>query len=295
MIDAVPKTLVCLLLAAATGILPARTAMSEPAAVVLQFVESFDLHHGQHNLNEPSALAHDALTGTLWTVSDDGPFLFEIEPSAKIIRKLDLPKEVRDPEAVAMDMRANRILVLSERDGNIISVDLDSPETAAFFPVMSMKGASWLRQIIDHADGAFSPEGMTIDPATGTVFVANEKSPRLLLSITPDLSEILSVETLDADKGFAVPGVKDTHLDISGLAMDVDKRAMWFVSDTGKSLFYRPLGGKRALRYALRWRDDGKERQVRNAEGIAFDPGSRILFVASDDGRSSRLFVYRVR
>lgn len=295
MIDMGAKTLASFFLVAALGALHAHPAASEPAPPVLQFVGSFDLHHGHHDLNEPSALTHDTRSGTLWTVSDDGPFLFEISRSAKIIRKIELSKALRDPEAVALDKEANRILVLSERDGTILVVDPDIPDNAAFFPIMSMKGASRLRQIIDVADGTFSPEGMAIDPATGTVFVANEKPPRLLLSIAPDLSEILSVETLDAEKGFAVPGVKDSRLDISGLAVDTDNRAIWFVSDTGKSLFFRSSGNKRAVRYALRWLDADKERQVRNAEGIAFDAASHRVFVASDDGRSSRLFVYQLR
>lgn len=295
MIDAGNRALTLATLALSLAAAISGPALPDEVAPVLHFVDSFDLHHGHHGLNEPSALAYDAEADTLWTVSDDGPFLFEITRSAEILRKIPLSNKVQDPEAVAIDASTQRILVLSEKDAAIHAVDLNNPEGLAMFPIMEMSRAAQLRQMLDVAGGTLSPEGMTIDPATGVVFVTNEKPPRLLLSISNDLHTILSVETLDAADGFKNLSIKDMLLDISGLARDTDRRAIWFLSDTGKSLFFRRDGETRAVRYALRWLNKGKERQVRNAEGVSIDAASGTLFIASDDGKSSRLFLYKIK
>ena len=95
------------------GLLTAEPGLPLPT---LRFEASFDLHHGDDGLTEPSALSFDPRTGTLWTVSDDTDAVFQIDQQGRILSILKVTKGLRDPEAVAYDPARNRILVLSEKD-----------------------------------------------------------------------------------------------------------------------------------------------------------------------------------
>jgi uncharacterized protein YjiK len=280
-----------LLLALLPVLLTAEPGLSLPT---LRFEASFDLHHRNDGLTEPSALSFDPGTGTLWTVSDDTDAVFRIDQQGRILSILKVPTGLRDPEAVAHDPAQNRILVLSEKDAAIIAIDLDDPHKQTAYPILEMAGRNALRALLDDYDAPLSPEGMAIDTETGRVLVVNESLPRVLLQISADLDRIETIDLLSADAGYAVPGLDDDRLDAAGLAVDPGRDALWIVSDTGKSLFFYDRTRKQARRFTLLWRDGGKTRPVSNAEGIALDRDGRKLFVASDDGHDSRLFVYRV-
>ncbi|MCC1494523.1 SdiA-regulated domain-containing protein [Cognatishimia sp. F0-27] len=254
---------------------------------------SVSVFDGKARLEEPSGLALDPESGTFWTVSDDTERLFRIDADGRIVARSDKLRHLQDAEAVAV-AGPGRVLVLSERRGSVFEVDPDSAERPVEHPLLEMRGAALLRDALGGQPERLSPEGLAIDPATGRVFVANERGPRLLLTLTATLDEILSVTPLTEARGFVSPAADARRLDVSGLVWDARRGGLWLTSDTGECLFFWELGARPARRFDLLWLSDGKVRAVENAEGVALDADGAALLVITDDGKRSRLHRYEL-
>ncbi len=136
------------------------------------------------------------------------------------------------------------------------------------------------------------PEGIAADPEAGTVFIAIEGEPRVLLTLAPDLNEIVKATILSKDKGCASPKANDMDLDISGLAWSTHSNTLWMLSDTGKCVFVYNPKTETADRIDLKFHKSGGKAWVKNAEGIVVDETAQQLFVLTDDGKDSTLYRY---
>ncbi|MEM7321088.1 MAG: SdiA-regulated domain-containing protein, partial [Pseudomonadota bacterium] len=137
-------------------------------------------------------------------------------------------------------------------------------------------------------------EGITVDPLSGTIFVVVEGRPRLLISISPDLSKILDATLLSRELGFTSPHADDEDLDVSGLAWSAETSDLWIVSDTGRRGFIFDPAQRTTKAFDLAYARDGETKTIKNAEGIALDEAGERLFILTDDGKKSRLFVFRM-
>jgi uncharacterized protein YjiK len=259
---------------------------AQAQAPILSFESNAALYDRDAGLMEPSGLAIRP-DGGFWTVSDDTDSILEIERTGEVSRIGPSQVLFDDLEGIVYDRQSGWLLVVSESGREILLVDPETLTVRGRFPLSAMRGADGLNL---RGDG---PEGIAIRK-DGTVVVVLERQ-RLLLEISSDLSEILRLIRLDAEIGFSAPGVKDRHLDVSGITFDDHRNALWILSDTGQAVYFLEDGKDWATRYDLVFTEDGKTDRVSNAEGIAVSADGKTLSIVTDDGSSSRLLRYLIR
>ncbi|MFZ7093934.1 SdiA-regulated domain-containing protein [Primorskyibacter sp. 2E233] len=283
---ALAGTLAALFCAAAPGFAGPDT----PERVVLRFIQSHKIADKEHDFTEVSGLAL-AQEGGFWSVSDDTARVFRLDDKGKVRKKASLPSEP-GLEGVSPDPAGGRILVVREDTSEILALAEDGIVTR--HSIQEMDGAADLAMYFSASDANDGLEGITVDPATGTVFVLKERTPRLLIEIEPDLSRVRRIVPLTETAGFASDQADDDHLDVSGLEWDASRQALWITSDTGKAIFLFSLSTLQARGWALVREDKGKTRRVSNAEGVALGVDGQTIFVVTDDGNDSRLLEYRI-
>lgn len=258
--------------------------------MVLRFVKSHKIADPAHDFTEVSGLSL-AQGGGFWSVSDDTARLFHLDDEGKIRKKSSLPS---DPglEGVALDPAGGRLLTVREDTSEILAIAQDG--TLTRHSILAMDGADGLAVYFSASDTNDGLEGITVDPESGAVFVIKERTPRLLIEISPDLTSIRRVITLTEAAGFASDQADDDRLDVSGLEWDPSRQGLWITSDTGKAIFLFSMSTLHAKGWALLSDDKGKPHRVSNAEGVALAADGRSVFVVTDDGNKSRLLEYRI-
>ena len=271
--------------ALACAILVAMAASAQDAPLSLTFIDSTRLHHREAGLTEPSGLSIRD-DSSFFVVSDDTSAVFAVHAGGQILSRQEIAHEVQDLEGVEYDPERQRLLVLSEKMRAIIDIDPDSGQTNTIHPISGVTGGAEIRLSKD------GPEGLAIG-REGEVLVLIEYPPQLV-RISPELTKVLEVVSLDAGVGFASSVARRT--DGSGLAYDRTRDALWILSDTGKAVFFRPVDGEVFLRFELVFADESERvSRVHNSEGIAVSKDGTMLFVATDDGKSSRLLKYLIK
>ncbi|MGG7644805.1 SdiA-regulated domain-containing protein [Rhodovulum sp. YNF3179] len=260
----------------------------------LTYIGSYPFHQGKAGLKEPSGLTLDPVSGGFLTVSDDSRHVFRTDDAGKVTGVLPKIDGLSDPEGIALAPGTGRRLILAEEDAAIFAVDAAPPYTVQRRALLEIPGSDMLRDALGGDPGRLGPEGITVDPVTGTVWVVNERAPRLLVELSPGLDEIRAVTALTSELGFVSRDVADARLDVSGLAHDRRRGGIWMSSDTGKCLFFWPRRGGPAHRFDLLWQDGEDIRRIDNAEGVTLNAAGDRLFVVSDDGKDSRFFVYGI-
>ena len=255
----------------------------------LRFEAVYEIAVKNQGFNEVSGLAL-AEGGGLWSVSDDTKQLFLLDAKGKIASD-GTPGET-GLEGIESDAARGRILAVREDTGEILVFGADG--TVQRHYIGRIEGAAKLvREPRDWTDNN-GLEGITVEPASGAVFVVKERDPRLLIELDPALKRVRRALTLTAALGFRSEDANDDDLDVSGLAWDAGRRGFWITSDTGKSVYFLDLRSMRARGWALLAPHGGEMKAVSNAEGVALSADGGRLFIVTDDGAHSRLLVYRV-
>lgn len=282
--------LAVIVLTAAAGSLSAQTA--------LEFVAARNIASEDLGLLEPSGLAVDPGTGALWIADDDAETLFRLsgDGSGPIETR---PFDHGDIEGLSIGPAPRTLLAVIEDRYALVPLDLAGGQESDPVPLAVMRDFDQVAPLFDGFDPDKGLEGVTVDAATGQVYVAKEASPRLLLRLASDLSAIERAWVLSPERGFALPGVKDKKLDIAGLAHDPQRGAIWMVSDAGQAVFLFDLATGRARAIPIRAADGAGLPDLSDMEGIALDPSGAHLLVVTDDGRNnginSRLFRFAIR
>jgi uncharacterized protein YjiK len=266
----------------------------EARASDLKFIDRVKIFEKSVEFKEPSGLAM-LNDGKLLSVSDNVPKIFQLQTDGDLVsderisenKSLDLEGiAVRDDEA---------LLAVAESSRTILLIERTSPPRVTKYPLneMSGYGASVAPLLVDNPEDK-GLEGITVNGSTGIVYVAFENQPRLLLSVSPDLTEIVEVKLLNVENGLVSDHAVDDDLDISGLAWANEAGVLWIVSDKGSRVFaYNPVH-ERAVGFDLSFEDDGKEKLVKNAEGITVDEDKGVLYVVTDDKKKSRLYAFEL-
>lgn len=198
-------------------------------------------------------------------------------------------------DAEGVDVTSDgRVLLLSEELGAILSMDPAAPHEATVHPLSKMQGFEAFLVVAGDDPDRLSPEGLAVNGQTGAVLVANERDPRVLIEVSPDLDRIVRLTLLSQERGFVCRHASDDALDVSGLAYDNARHGIWIASDTGKCVFFWDDSESPARHFDLAWRDGEQVRRVDNAEGVALGAYGDALFVVTDDGKASRVFRYSI-
>ncbi len=258
----------------------------------LRLIGSFEVRNKHKGYSEPSGLSPSSVEGLFWTVSDADAKLHLLTSDGQLKNAFHLPEALgADLEAVASRLDGS-VLLLQERDWAITVLKPTTPISLERILIKRMRGFGRYSHLFRANPTNKGPEGIAVDPETGTVFLAIEGEPRVLLTLSPQLTEIVNATSLSKENGFASPKAKDGELDVSGLAWSPFSNTLWMLSDTGKCVFvYNPNTGI-AERIDLKFHNSGEKTWVKNAEGIVVDEEAQRIFVLTDDGKDSRLFVF---
>ena len=271
--------------------LPAIAAAQDGKGIKLRYLDSKSVVSRKDGLKEPSGLGLSADGKHFWTVADNASRVFRIGLDGKLDRAATIKIELSGPEGITEDAARNRLIVVSENKSEIIQINLRNG-AAQRFVLRRLRGYAKKGLLFSRWGLNNGIEGVTVEPTTGAVFLLKEKSPRLILELLPDLTQIRSSLQLTAEMGFVDDRVNDDRLDVSGVAYDSQRRAFWIVSDTAKRLFLFDPRTNTASSWPLTTGDSGK--RLPNAEGVALSKDGSVIYVISDDGGRSRLVSYAI-
>jgi uncharacterized protein YjiK len=211
-------------------------------------------------VSDPSGLALDYDGVHLWTVSDDpGRGMYQLTRQGAVVRQVPFASD--DLEGIVVDPANLTLWVVEERLREILNVTRDGvilSRTPVAVPVNRPN------------DGL---EGITINTRTGDFFVINEKNPRLLVRLGPDL-EIRETIPLNFTGAFSMG-------DLSGISYDQVENTLWIISDESRKIVVIDMQYNPVRAYPT---------GIIKGEGIAVDPDNRRVYAVCDE--ESRLYVY---
>lgn len=270
---------------------PAAAISQDSNDIELRYLDSKRVLFKSKGLREPSGLALATGGNHFWIVSDNASRIYRVGLDGELDRSGTIKIKLSGPEGITEDIARHRLIVVSENNSEIVKINLRNGVTKRF-SLRRMRGYAGNGLLFSRWGLNNGLEGVTVDPNSGAVFVLKEKSPRLLLELSPDLSTIRSLIPLTAAMGFVDDRVSDDKLDVSGIVYDPGRRAFWIVSDTAKRLFlFDPLT-KKANSWPLTRGEGG--RRLPNAEGVALSDDGNTLYIVNDDHGDSRLLSYEL-
>lgn len=271
-------------------IAPFALAQEDPVPPSIHYLETQHILEKSEDYNEPSGLALASDGKHFWTVSDntDALYLLGLDGDLKPSHTIHLG--VSGLEGIASDEPRGRLIAIAEDSAEVIEVLIKTGEIHRF-RLADMQGYDKISTAFETSDPNNGLEGITVNPASGAVFLLKENQPRMMIELSPDLTSIRGALELTAKLGFVSDRVFDTELDVAGLDYDPDRNAFWIVSDTGECLYlFDPLKGK-----AHAWPLLHANGRVKNAEGVALADGGTRLMVVTDDDKGSRMYSYEVK
>jgi len=217
---------------------------------------------------EPSGLTFCNSTGHLYVICDKKKchYIYEIDSKGNLIEQYSFDKNFRDIECVACD-DVNGIIYMAEESNHIVhSFVLPNNEGSW------EEGNNHPKLIpIDefHIEPASSDtksglEGMTVDTKRNRLYIANEKHPVVLYTVSP-AGDILNTSYPVFDSG-----------DLSGACYDEALDLLWLVSDQNTRLYITDLTGTVMYDY---W-----DLPLENGEGLAVDntQDPPLLYISTD-------------
>lgn len=270
--------------AAVAAVLASIALTNAADAFDLEYVSHLGMHRPDVGLTEPSGLAVDPDASGWWIVSDEARTVFRLDADGEISHYIDFDDRLRDLEGLAVDEGNSRLLVVSERTGSIFAIPLEPPHRIEAIDLAALSAPTDLSEDLKDRDDGL--EGVGVDPDTGNIYVLKERKPRLLIEIAPSLERVISVRNLD--------DVLPEDEDVSGLALDPERRGFWIVSDVGRAVHFLPHFEGKIATFDLVWHDGNRKHRLHNPEGVALSPDGQSLFVISDDGEDSRLVQYEI-
>ncbi len=197
---------------------------------------------------EPSGLAYNAQTGTLFT-NNDGPLsnIHEISTSAELLSTLTV--DGTDFEGIGFSLGFDTIFVVEEANWKVIMYNLSGDKIGEIE--------------VDHTPGNVNGlEGITIDPETGHIYVLAEKSNPTLIELTVDGVELNRIEL-------------DFSPDVSGITIHPIWNTLFIVSDEASSLNEVTKDGEFLRSWYI---------PLDQAEGVTFGEDEHTMYMVADRG-----------
>ncbi|MCP4384837.1 MAG: hypothetical protein GY798_26065 [Hyphomicrobiales bacterium] len=263
-------------------------------ALRLNLEDRRSIRNKDAGLIEPSGLALARDGGGFWTVSDNKRRLFYLRFDGRTAPNRTIKLPDRGMEGVTSHPNEDAVFLVREPRNEVLRVDARSGAVTNRRRLADMVGYEAVAGFFDDGEKNKGLEGIAWNSDTGTLFCLKEAKPGLLMEVTPDLMVIRLHARLDADNGFTNSDGDQERPDFSGISFDPSRSAFWIVSDKARRLYlYDPLGDRVVDSVALAYRQGGKTRRIRKAEGVVCDPRTRRLHVVSD--RSARLYTFEIK
>ncbi|MEM1076750.1 MAG: SdiA-regulated domain-containing protein [Pseudomonadota bacterium] len=259
---------------------------------MLELIESYKVADKSEGFFEPSGLSLSSVDGFLWSVSDEASKLHLLGVDGKLKSAFKIPEDLgTDLEGVA-GRKDGSVLLLQETDRSIVMIQPTDPIKVNSTPISSLRGYDKIAARLAENPLNKGPEGITVDPDSGQIFLVIEGQPRLLLIISPDIDEVIEAIPLTAQTGFVSSRTDDDELDISGVAWSGKTRSLWILSDEGRRIFVFDPGVQTVKPIDLVYSKKDKVKEVKNPEGIALDESGGVLYIVTDDRKKSRLYAF---
>jgi uncharacterized protein YjiK len=285
------------------AILLALTAAQGDARVDLSlvFLERSSPYEAE-GLAEPSALALSHGRKALWTVSDDTLTIFKVKRDGRVTLEDSFPLPTKEGEGtppwrglegMTLSADGRYFLLVSEDQESIVKVHRDSQRIVAVAALRELVGYERLADSFEQsADRGL--EGITLRPEDGNVFVLKQGPPGLLIELDPDLNSVRSYQSLGPEQGFLDDDREAVEIDYSGISYDLKRKQFWIASDRAKRVYLYDAKLRRVVQsFALGYGHEGEYRQIKAAEGVAFDATEDLLYVMCEEQR--RVFTFQVR
>lgn len=226
---------------------------------------------------EPSGATFCSTTGSLFVICDtwsECPGVYEMDFEGNILQVWNYPGKRKDVEAVTCDDHNQLLYIAEEGQMRITSYVLPHSDDPLTYTLTKHNRAliELDQLVIDLSDWRVDYddddppglEGLTWNPLSQQLMMANEKRPTLILSVTPSTGKIEEVIN---------PSYVD---DLSGLAYDDELQLLWVLSDKQDRMFLTNLTGETVL--------DAWDLPMENAEGIAVDNTSDppMIYIFTD-------------
>lgn len=263
-------------------------------AFSLTYLDRLNIEDKKAGLRDPSGLEIAKDGDGFWTVSDNTKKVFRLNRKGKIIKdqSFKLPKD--ELEGVALDPSGETLLLVREKNNEVIRFDLASRKIVAERRLADMCGYDQVAYHFENSPKNKGHEGITCHPENGAIFVVKEGKPGILIEISPDLSTIISHIVLGEHNGFRDPLIKERKLDFSGLCYDMTDSAFWIISDQASRVFLFDHKADRVLHSEkLQYTKGSGTRRLKKAEGVAYDRHTDILYVVCES--DATIYAYAVR
>lgn len=268
------------LLVAGTLLLLTTPSSAKPS-LALDYLASEEIGLSAKGLDEPSGLALSTTTGEFWVISDDTSAVFKISPDN--LKSIDtMPVSEGEMEAITLAEKEGHFFTVNESKGRIARFSMSDGKQLERQRIHKMSGYADISKSIKSAKSNSGFEGLAWHPERGTLFVAFEGPPGILVEISADLKTIISSTPLTAERGFTDP--KNDIIDFSGLSYDATRKRLWILSDEASRVFLFDLETKQVTESILLHRINakGKRKKIKKAEGIAVSVDGKKLYVVSD-------------
>lgn len=219
-------------------------------AIEYEMVDSFPV-----KVSEPSGLAYDPQTDTLWTVRDGGGGIYQLDKQGELLTIIDIP--TNDLEGIAYNPLGDTFLLAEERHREILEIDRQGNVLRKIaVPIQ------WRMWHINHGI-----EGVSINPKDGHIFVVNEKSPKAVIELDKNGNITKSFEVEEAD-------------DLSGIHYDYPSDNLLVLSHESKKIMEFTPEGILISAFPV---------DIPRAEGITKDADGNIYVICE---KSATLYVF---
>jgi uncharacterized protein YjiK len=240
-------------------------------------------------LNEPSGVVLTKDKDALWVVSDNKNCIFQADLKGNLNSDVTFEIEGIDLEGITLDEQG--ILYAVSEDKNTV-IAIGNGQIIRSRKIKDMKGYSHIAKYFDKSENK-GLEGIT--SYKGSLFLLKEGPPGLLINISNNLEKIVSHRILNEKKGFDDDDIKGKKIDYSGICFfSASNQIFWIVSDKAKRIFLYDWGQDKVIKsFPLAYSKNGKEREIRKAEGITYNPDDKRLYIVSDE--EARLYMFELR
>ena len=207
------------------------------------------------DIPEPSGIAWDGSTSTLFVVSDRIPAVFEVSEQGETLGQT--PVNAGHLEGISLDSENDLLWVVQEEPRLLLG--------------FSRKGELRKRFNIKVPDSIPTKglEGVACVPSQNCLFVVNERVPGVLIQVD--------------DQGLPVRYVDIPYApDLSGLCAAPGDEGLFLLSDMAASMYWIRFDGTLRAWWKL---------PIKKAEGVAVDSHSRVFIVSDTE---SKMYVFQL-
>jgi uncharacterized protein YjiK len=197
---------------------------------------------------EPSGLIYNSKRGTLFSVGDNQPVIYELNTSGQVIGSITI--SANDMEGISFTPGNDTIYIVEE-----------TKKLLSLFTLQGKKITSYQLNIPTTSNNG--PEGVAVNTNNGHIYIINSKYPGILIEYSSDMKEIKRT-----DISFST--------DLSDICFDKKLNCLWLLSHDNKKVFKMDLSGTMIKSWSF---------DIVQAEGIAFSDDDKMYITSDSDSK----------